>query len=169
MGNNKKKVYLAGAIEYAEDHGATWRTKAQELLEAKHMEVFNPCAAEIKEVLEKHKLKSASEFKDLKNKDIHRYTECMRDIKRFDLGELSSSDVVLVYIDKVLCTKPNSGTSGELTLASHMYTIPIIALIADDVAMTDIPGWLLACFTKTVNNLDSAIKAIEDECNWTRL
>ena len=168
MGNNSKKVYLAGAIEYAEDHGATWRRNAQELLEKKNIEVFNPCNAEIKLVLEKHKLKDATEFKSLKNKDIHRYIECMRDIKKLDLAELSSSDVVLVYIDKVLCTKPNSGTSGELTLASH-YGTPVIALIAEDIAMVDIPGWLLACFTKTVDNLDSAIKVIEDERSWTRL
>jgi nucleoside 2-deoxyribosyltransferase len=151
----KYEVYLAGAMEYANDGGVGWRDFVTPLLKDLDIQVFNPASNE-HGLLNKMGAGSAQEFLGYKKTDPARFLECMRAIIEYDMAAIDKLDAILVYITKGL----SGGTIGEITHAYRNLGIPVFAVLQDGVEFQDVSGWVLGCTTEIFTSFDGAFVAI---------
>ncbi len=135
------KAYLAGAIEHAPDNGSRWRKDVTEFL-AQHLNhsVYDPTVEEFQILTPEE----SSQFRELKQHDLDRFTSIVSKLIDHDLKTLTSTiDYVICYWDKYVLN--GGGTHGEVTLSYH-YDIPVY-LVAG-MPLEQISGWILGCSTQ---------------------
>lgn len=135
---NKFKVYLCGkmtGLSFNEMNG--WRNSARvlfsQLYKDFHITVFNPC--------------------DYYNFDLdpNSYTE--KEVKKFDLYHVRTSDVVLINLDH-----PDSiGSAIEVHMAHDEWKIPVVAF-----GKTKNHPWIMESVDKFCDTLEDAVEYISD-------
>lgn len=128
------KIYLAGKMSGLNKIERTrWRQNVQQYFYTRsmnHIKVISPC-----------------DFYDIDTVDLHLITE--KEIKLFDLGQVRTSNVILVNL-----TYPDSiGTAMELMLAEELH-IPIIAFGV--VASNPVHPWITESVTKFCDTYQEA-------------
>ncbi len=138
-------VYLAGAIEYAPDHGKGWRRDITPFLRDLGHEVYDPAEDEKKSL-------SRDEQENLrawKHTDLERFRSTVRKIVEFDLDKIVKSDYLICHFDEN--GLKGGGTSGELTFAFR-NRIPVF--MVTPIPPTEVSGWVLACCTRIFSNFN---------------
>lgn len=131
---SKFKVYLAGkmsGLTYEEMNA--WRVKASMLFEGYDYDIhtLNPV--------------------DFYNFEMDKNTYTEREVKRFDLGLVRSSDVILVNLDH-----PNSiGTAIEIHESYDNWKIPVIGF-----GTTVNHPWIMVSLDKQCETLEEAVEHI---------
>ena len=137
------RVYLSGGMEFAKGEGADWRRVMEEWVKTNlgHSS-YNP-NKESDEYLAKKW--PSGRFRDLKEGNIEKYTELVRDLIDSDCHEIAErSDYVVCNWDE--SAQQGAGTKGELTMARWVGK-PVY--MVTQMRLQDIPGWVLGCATKT--------------------
>jgi hypothetical protein len=132
---NKFRVYLAGPIDRAEDHGVGWREDISPFLRSIGVQIFNPCNKPINIGLENIEKR---EYRQ-KLKQEQKYDELSKEIKLLriiDLAMVDKSDFIIAYIDTDIHL---TGTYEEIFWANRLKR-PI--LICCKRGKVDIPDWL---------------------------
>ena len=135
------KAYLAGAIEYAPDHGEAWRSELSDfIINRLGHTVYNPLWEEPKKVTPAE----SRRFRSLKSTDLQAFKSIVRKLMEGDLHSLKTE------IDYIIClwdeyAVKGGGTYGELTMAFH-WNIPVFMVTPMEI--TDISGWILGCTTE---------------------
>lgn len=159
-----KKVYLAGAMEYAAQKGKPWRKIVSRTLRDKGYQVYSPTEDE-DVILDIYEYKNVEEFHASKKSpntlEYNKFVDCMNAVVIQDLREVRKADAIFLYIDQTLCSKP-SGTTGEITVA-FLDDTPIIGLCAPGIEKRDIPGWILGCVDIITVNKREAYRWIDEE------
>jgi len=141
------KAYLAGAIEYAPDHGKAWRSEMSDFLRRSVGHTcYNP-------LVEEHKyltLEESHDFRKFKSNDLNKFQETVRKLIRGDLYALETE------IDYVICkwdeyAVKGGGTYGELTYA-FSRNIPVYMVTT--MPVISISGWILGCTTKIFKSFE---------------
>lgn len=176
--DTKKKlvVYLAGAMEQAEDLGAGWRTAITPFLEKLNLDILNPCEFEPLQLKglqpnrlpeyftningERIKPRHWHELKNAQESSLYnRFLKYMKRIIQYDIKMIRHQvDCVVVYWTKD--TAKGAGTHAELTEA-FLRNIPVYC-----VANTDVPAWTKACCTEIFLTFDDLKKFLIDEFEY---
>lgn len=137
------RAYLSGGMEFAKGEGADWRRVMEDWVQSNlgHSS-YNP-NKESDEYLAR-KLPTGR-FRDLKEENIAKYTELVRDLIDSDCHEIAEkSDYVICNWDE--SAQRGAGTKGELTMARWVGK-PVY--MVTQMRPQDIPGWVLGCVTNT--------------------
>ncbi len=130
-------VYLAGAIEYAPDHGRTWRANLTPFLRELGHRVYDPALDENKNLDEDE----IRDFRGWKATDLPRFQQTVRKIIAYDLDRIEQEcGLIICYWDEH--AGKGAGTQGELTVA-HRRGIPVYLVLGTQVE--SVSGWLLGC------------------------
>ncbi len=129
-------AYLAGAIEYAPDHGRGWRRQVAAFLKASGHDVYDPAEDERKSLTEEEQ----QNLRAWKTADFPRFQTAVRKIIDFDLDIVSRADCVVCYWDDNAAR--GGGTSAELTWARRRG-IPVY--MVTPLPVPSISGWVLGC------------------------
>jgi hypothetical protein len=156
-------AYLAGAIEYAPDHGKGWRREVTPFLRELGYEVYDPAEDERKSLTEEEQ----RHLRAWKSTDLPRFLTAVRKIIKFYLDIIARADFVVCYFDEY-CMK-GGGTPGELTFA-HRNGIPVFMVTPMPAAVS---GWILGCSSVIFVNFDQLkeyIKSLSnaDDCGSSR-
>jgi len=173
MSTTKQNVYLAGAMESAENLGAGWRKELTPFLENLNFNVLDPCEFEPHQLkgLQPNRLPdyytdglSGNKIKcyhwhQLKNaEEAHlkeRFLKYMRRIIEYDCDIVQTqTNLIIVLWDEA--AGKGAGTHSELTLG-YLNNIPILC-----VATTDMPAWAKACCSNIFLDFDSLKEFIEN-------
>ena len=134
-----KNVYLAGPMEYAHNEGLNWRRAYER--------AFNELG--IKSVIpndeEKH-IKREYNMSWLKENDLPTYIKLIREFIDMDLKFVEKVDMIVVRWEG----ERTAGTIGE---AQHAYLLNKPTYLVTSLNLIEVPGWFLACFTKTFKTL----------------
>ncbi len=132
-------VYLAGAIEYAPDHGRGWRQKISPFLlgELGH-QVYDPAEDERKSLT----FEEQRNLRRWKTRDLARFQATVRKIIDFDLEIVARANYIVCSWDED-CAR-GAGTSAELTLA-YQRGIPVY--LVTQMPVEKVSGWVLGCST----------------------
>jgi len=155
---NNKTVYLIGAIDRANDLGATWRSEIQTVLKDKfNLNVYNPLEKPINIGIEDEE--SRKNRKVLKqSKNFEEFSKDIKLIRRVDLRMVDKSDFIICYIDLdvFMC-----GTFEECSLANRQKK-PVIVFCKQGVE--NIPDWLFGMLPYQLffNNINEVISYLED-------
>lgn len=135
-------------MEFAKGEGADWRRVMEEWVHRNlGHSAYNP-NKESDEFLAK-KLPSGR-FRDLKEENIEKYTELVRDLIDGDCHEIAErSDYVICNWDE--SAQRGAGTKGELTMARWVGK-PVY--MVTQMRLQDIPGWVLGCATRTFRSFE---------------
>ena len=174
MSIQKLKVYLAGAMEKAQDLGAGWRKEITPFLEQElQLDVLNPCEFEPHQLkgLQPNRLpefytdlhgqrvkpKHWHELKNASEKHLYnRFLKYMRRIIQYDINVVRyQANIVIVYWDE--CTGKGAGTHSELTDA-FLNNVPVYC-----VAQSEMPAWTKACCTEIFLTFDALKEFLRDE------
>lgn len=133
----KRVCYLAGPMEFTtEEKASGWRVRVAGALDKMGVHSIDP-------VKEEFRISPipASQMSLLKEMDINKYIEIMRDkIVPMDIGFVEQcTDLVVKH-----CGEKTAGTAGEMTYA-RVLGKPVY-LVAG-VPLKEIPGWVLGCAT----------------------
>jgi hypothetical protein len=142
------RAYLSGGMEFAKGEGADWRRAMEEWVQ-KNLghSAFNPNNESDEYLAKKY---PSGRFRDLKNVDIEKYTELVRDLIDGDCREIAEkSDYVICNWDE--SAQRGAGTTGELTMARFVGK-PVY--MVTQMKLQDIPGWVLGCATKTFRTFE---------------
>ncbi|MBV8206842.1 MAG: hypothetical protein JO041_08610 [Acidobacteria bacterium] len=132
-------IYLSGAIEYAPDGGAQWRTAITPALEQCGHTVYNPAIEFRKNLTEEE----SAGFRSWKQTDLLRFQRAIRKIIDHDLNLVESeAGAVLAYWDEYATR--GAGSHGELTLA-YRRGIPVYLVLG--MPLERVSGWILGCAT----------------------
>ncbi|HET6273050.1 MAG TPA: hypothetical protein VFG32_08715 [Bacteroidota bacterium] len=144
----QRRIYLSGGMEYSADEGRDWRSSLQQWLEAElQCKVFNP-NVESERYFAEHL--PTGDFRALKASDPDTYRRLAEGLVVLDCGEIASrTDLVICYWDDAAMR--GAGTKGELTIAKY-FGKP--AFMVTSIPITDIPGWVLGCITRTFSSFD---------------
>ena len=137
------RVYLSGGMEFAKGEGADWRRVTEEWVQENlgHSS-YNPNKESDEYLAKKY---PSGRFRDLKETNIEKYTELVRDLIDSDCHEIAErSDYVICNWDE--SAQRGAGTKGELTMARWVGK-PVY--MVTQMRLQDIPGWVLGCATKT--------------------
>jgi hypothetical protein len=129
-------------MEFAKGEGADWRRVTEEWVH-EHLghSAYNP-NKESDEYLAKRY--PSGRFRDLKDENIEKYTEIVRELIDRDCSEIAKrSDYVICNWDE--SAQRGAGTKGELTMARFVGK-PVY--MVTQMKLQDIPGWVLGCATK---------------------
>jgi hypothetical protein len=129
-------------MEFAKGEGADWRRVMEEWVQ-KNLghSAYNPNKESNEFLAKKY---PTGNFRDLKNEDIKKYTELVRDLIDGDCREIAErSDYVICNWDE--SAQRGAGTKGELTMARYVGK-PVY--MVTQMKLQDIPGWVLGCATK---------------------
>ena len=142
------RAYLSGAMEYAGDEGAGWRSEMTAWLKDHLLhDVYNP-------VLESEKLKNnhrADDYRIWKSEDPDRYADFIRKCVDHDLKAVSQeSDYLICLWDEGVFK--GAGTHGEVTMA---YYSGVPVYVVNKVPMVDFSGWIMACSTNIFPDFES--------------
>lgn len=158
-----KTCYLIGAIDKADDLGATWRSEIQSvLIDRFNVNIYNPLEKPINIGIEdkhsRHKrrlLKADKRFEEFSNE--------IKIIRRVDLRMVDKSDFLICYIDTdiFMC-----GTFEECSLANRQKK-PVIVFCKQGVE--NIPDWLFGMLPYQLffNNIEEVINYLESIDNGT--
>jgi len=138
-------AYLAGAIEYAPDHGKGWRREITPFLRGLGHEVYDPAEDE-KKTLSREEQENLRVWKYTA---LGRFQSTVKKIVDYDLDIVSKADYLICYFDEN--GLKGGGTSGEVTFAFR-NRIPVYMVTA--IPLTEISGWILGCSTKIFSNFD---------------
>ena len=169
---HKLTVYLAGAMEAAENLGAGWRDKITPFFEKLDIDILNPCQFEPLQLcgLRPNRLPSTDiqlgkkvkikHWHDLKNSDdpilYDRFLKYMRRIINYDIKLVKNhTDFIVVYWDEN--TNKGAGTHAELTFA-FMQNIPVYC-----VAHANMPAWSRACCSEIFMTFEALEDFLTDE------
>jgi len=95
---NKKKTYLAGSIQAADDGGVGWRDKVSKDLSALGFECQDPTKAECNHSLAETIVDQKKKLENLKRGGSwERYTSTMREIRKADLVCVNNSEFMILY------------------------------------------------------------------------
>jgi nucleoside 2-deoxyribosyltransferase len=129
----KKKVYLAGAIEYAPNEGQAWREELTPILEKLGYEVINPYMVE-----------RVYEGKEVTKDNLDLYRRWVREkVIVPDLEKIDGCSFVVVHWDKH--AHSSGGTNGEL-MYSAVSGVPVYLIEGEP--REKISGWILGCTTE---------------------
>lgn len=174
--NKSLTIYLAGAMENADNLGADWRSTITPFLNKLGLKVLNPCEFEAEQLkglqpnrlpeyftdLHGNKIKPKY-WHDLKNASepnlYSRFLKYMRRIIHYDIS------LVEREVDFVIClwnqdTGKGAGTHSELTTA-FLKNIPIYC-----VATCNMPAWAKACCSEIFLTFDSLKKFLLTEFEY---
>ena len=129
-------------MEFAKGEGADWRRVMEQWIQ-KNLghSAYNP-NKESDEYLAKRY--PSGRFRDLKDANIAKYTEIVRELIDRDCSEIAErSDYVVCNWDE--SAQRGAGTKGELTMARYVGK-PVY--MVTQMKHQDIPGWVLGCATK---------------------
>lgn len=134
------KAYLAGKMSgLSFEEMNEWRLKAKEEFKYQNrdkdikLNIFNPC--------------------DYYNFNLNAETYTEKEVKKFDLYHVKSSNVVLINLDY-----PDSiGSAIEIHMAHDEWRIPVIAF-----GKTKNHPWIMESVDKFCNNLEEAVEYISD-------
>ncbi len=144
-------VYLAGAIEYAPDGGATWRRELTPFLERLGWAVYDPARDEKKSLTPEER----AGFRGWKATDLARFQATVRKIIDWDLDLVESRcDCVIAHWDQ--WAQRGAGTAAELTTA---YRLKKPVYLVAGIPVPEISGWILGCATHVVPTFD-ALRAL---------
>lgn len=141
-------VYLAGAIEYAEDAGVGWRTDLTRWI-AEHLghEVFDPSRHDFQQL----DAEEQAAFRVWKATADPRFHGAIRRIIDFDLH------LVVNRADYIVCrwcagTSRGGGAHGELTVA-YLNRIPVYLLL--ETPREETSSWILGCADRVFDDWDA--------------
>ena len=152
-----KTCYLIGAIDRANDLGATWRSQIQFTLKNKfNVNVYNPLEKPIDIGIEDSDSRKRRKILK-KNKQFKELAEEIKLIRRVDLRMVDKSDFLICYIDLdvFMC-----GTFEECSLANRQKK-PVIVFCKQGVE--NIPDWLFGMLPYQLffNNAEEVISYLE--------
>jgi hypothetical protein len=142
MSRESPRAYLSGGMEFAKGEGADWRRVMEDWVK-KNLghSAYNPNKESDEYLAEKY---PSGRFRDLKDENIEKYTELVRDLIDNDCSEIAErSDYVICNWDE--SAQRGAGTKGELTMARFVGK-PVY--MVTQMKLQDIPGWVLGCTTK---------------------
>ena len=158
----KKRVYLAGAIDHAEDGGKTWRRQITPMINDVGIDVFDPC---IEADGYAARLLGWSEFShqrwaELKKTDFQTWQEISEEMVDFDLKALINSDGLLVLYDDVT-HETSQGTPGEITVAK-LIQIPMGIVFGGKQSVETCVVWVTGCLriATLYDSMDDFIKVM---------
>lgn len=146
-----KTCYLIGAIDRANDLGATWRSEITPILTSMGVNVYNPLEKpidtgleDVKSRIRRNKLKKQGKFKRLSIEG--------RVIRRVDLRMVDKADFLICYLDLDIFA---CGTFEEAFLANRQKK-PVIFICKQGVI--NMPDWLFWTFPYEMffNDFDEA-------------
>ena len=135
-------------MEYADDEGANWRKEMQQWIETNlRHSVFNP-NVESDNFFNRHY--PNIDFRQIKKDNLTLYQEIVQKLVEIDTQEIANrSDYIICYWDEGAAK--GAGTKGELTIAKY-FNKPVY--LVTSFPLSDIPGWVLGCTTKTFTHFD---------------
>jgi len=133
-------AYLAGPMEYAANAGLSWRLHYEQELNKLGIKCIIP-------EFEEKFVTDQAELNRLKKEDIPHYVKIMRQLIDLDLDFVETVDMVVVK----WTGERMSGTIGEV---QHAYLVSTPAYLVTELDLQEVPGWFLACFTKTFTSLE---------------
>lgn len=139
-------AYLSGSIEYAPDHGKSWRAEITPFLRDLGHDVYDPALDEKKNLTEPE----IHEFRKWKTTDLARFQQTIRKIIAWDLDWIDRSDYIICYWDEA--AGRGAGTQGELTFAHHRG-IPVYLVLG--VPLEQVSGWILGCASEVFASFES--------------
>lgn len=175
--NNQLTVYLAGAMEAADNLGSGWRNKLTPFLRNDlRLKVLNPCEFEPEQLVGLQPNRLPEYFTDLfgqqiKPKHWHelknasephlykRFLKYMRRIIHYDIKIVETqTDYVICYWNEQ--TGRGAGTHSELTSA-FLKNIPVFC-----VATCTMPAWAKACCTEIFLDFNNLKKFLREEFDF---
>ncbi len=129
-------AYLSGSIEYAPDHGKSWRAEITPFLRRLGHTVYDPAADEQKNLNDEE----VRDFRKWKATDLPRFQATLRKIIAWDLDWIDRSGAIVCYFDEAAAR--GAGTQGEITHA-HRAGIPVYLVLG--MPQSQISGWVLGC------------------------
>jgi nucleoside 2-deoxyribosyltransferase len=144
-----KTAYLCGPMEFAAQNGRNWRLRYSKALEKINIKCIIP------EFEEKH-ITTEKEMKFLKENDINRYIEKMRQLIALDLKMVEKADLIITRWNG----ETMSGTIGE---AQHAFLLNKPIYLVTQQLITTIPGWFLACFSNIFKDFKSLKKYLQSQ------
>lgn len=137
-----KKIYLAGSIEFNDDH-ISWREKIVKSLKGYDYDIIAP----IEQVC-------------IYNKGTELYEKFVYENYIIpDITDVMTCDHFFIKLDKGVLK--GAGSYAELTLASYLKKNLIYML--DGIEKIDLPGWCNGCLynSKQVMSIDAAIEILK--------
>jgi len=142
-----KNVYLAGPMEYAHNEGLNWRRAYERAFKAIGINCVIPND-------EEKNIKRENDMGWLKEHNLPRYIEILREFIRMDLEFVETVDLVIVRWE-------GEQTAGTIHEVGKAYEIGKPAYLVTSLKPVDVPGWFLACFTQTFTSLKDLIKHVK--------
>ena len=148
----KKKIesmiaYLSGAMEYAEDEGASWRNELGIWLKKTiNHKAIDPVIESAKIVKENN----AENYCDWKNSDPEKYARFIQLCVKNDI------EIVREKADYLIClwdqnVLKGAGTHAEITFA---YDLKKPVFLINKLPLIDLSGWVMACSSKIFTNFE---------------
>ncbi len=142
------KAYLSGAMEYAGDEGAGWRSEMTHWLDkALGHTVYNP-VIESDRLIKSH---GADNYRIWKTENPVRYRDFIRKCVDSDLQTVTQNCDYLICLWDESVFK-GAGTHGEVTMAYHS-DIPVY--LVNRVPIEDFSGWIMACSTEIFHDFET--------------
>jgi len=135
-------------MEFAKGEGADWRRVVEEWVHRNlGHSAYNPNKESDEYLARRY---PSGRFRDLKDENIEKYTEIVRDLIDSDCHEIAErSDYVICNWDE--SAQRGAGTKGELTMARFVGK-PVY--MVTQMKHQDIPGWVLGCATKIFDTFE---------------
>lgn len=143
----KMTVYLAGAIEYTDDEGRSWREEYQEELSKIGIEAWIPNDLNLEHELTMEQwmvLKSKDDLSEFK-------IEFRRRIIAPDIQAVDDADIIIVRWDGERTT----GTAHEVGRA---YMRGQMVYLVTPRPFREVPAWMLACVEAEFHELEQLTK-----------
>lgn len=164
-------IYLAGPMQYAEDHGLNWREQAMKLLGSdfrcwspNHFEnetiqqaIEEGCFSEevVRDLQKKNVWEVLKEYRI--TKDLHKHRQIMSIVIKEDLYRTVVADGLLCVWNGEL----TFGTPAEATIRfENPSTLP--SILVTQVPMEKQSDWFLACFDKIFPTLKEACQHLKE-------
>ena len=143
------RAYLSGGMEFAKGEGIDWRMEMDGWIrENLHHTVYNP---NVESVAFLSKKLPGGRFRELKNENIEKYVDVVRNLIDMDSREIAErTDYVICYWDE--SAQRGAGTMGEVTMAR--FTGKPVYMVTS-MKLQDIPGWVLGCTQKVFSSFDA--------------
>lgn len=137
MTGEKPRVYLAGPIQHAGDHGKGWRARVKE--EYDGFEWVDPL----------------DKYDDTKSYDEIDEEWSNARIVEEDLTMIANCDAILVHWEEI----PSAGTPMEVAYAIQVFEIPVVI----QTTVEDMSIWLEVHAHEVVETFDDAVDALREE------
>tara|TARA_B100001121_G_scaffold33470_1_gene28143 strand:- start:406 stop:882 length:477 start_codon:yes stop_codon:yes gene_type:complete len=140
-------AYLSGAMEFADDEGASWRNEITIWLkETINHQSINPVIESAKIVKENN----AENYRSWKVADANKYARFIQLCIKNDL------EIVREKADYLIClwdenVIKGAGTHAEITFA---YDLKKPVYLINKLSPKDLSGWIMACSSEIFSNFD---------------